>query len=85
MLAGGSAGKESPGNARHVGSVPGLGRSPGEGNSSQHSCLGNPVDRALAGRSPWGCEELDATGDSQRQLHAVQQIPERAHLIDLRR
>ena len=87
MLAGGSDGKESPGNARDVGSVPGLGRSPGEGNGSQHSCLGNPVDRALAGHSPWGCGELDTTGDSQcqRQLRVVQQIPERSHRIDLRR
>lgn len=32
MLAGGSAGKESPGNARH-GVQSWLGRSPGEGNS----------------------------------------------------
>ena len=29
------------------GSIPGLGRSPGEGNSNpfQYSCLGNPMDR----------------------------------------
>ena len=34
-------------NARDLGSVPGLGRSPGEGNgnSLQDSCLGNPLDR----------------------------------------
>ena len=33
--------------ARAVGSVPGLGRSPGEGNGSplQYSCLENPIDR----------------------------------------
>ena len=33
--------------ARDVGSVPGLGRSPGEGNGNpfQHSCLGNPMDK----------------------------------------
>ena len=29
---GGSAGKESAGNAGDLGSIPGLGRSPGEGN-----------------------------------------------------
>ena len=30
-----------------MGSIPGLGRSPGEGNGNtlQHSCLGNPMDR----------------------------------------
>ena len=33
-------------NAGDVGSTPGLGRSPGEGNGNplQHSCLGNPMD-----------------------------------------
>ena len=35
------------GDARDMGSVPGLGRSPGEGNGNlpQYSCLGNPMDR----------------------------------------
>ena len=35
------------GNTRDVGSIPGLGRSPGEGNGNplQYSCLGNPMDR----------------------------------------
>ena len=44
---GGSDGKESICNAGDPGSIPGLGRSPGEGNSYplQYSCLGNPVDR----------------------------------------
>ena len=39
--------KNPPANARDVGSIPGLGRSPGEGNGNplQHSCLGNPTDR----------------------------------------
>ena len=46
------------------GSIPGLGRSPGEGN-------GNPLQyffpgefhgqRSLVGCSPWGCKELDTT------------------------
>ena len=37
----------SAGDARDVGSVPGLGRSPGEGNGSplQCSCLENSMDR----------------------------------------
>ena len=41
-----------------MGSVPGLGRSPGEGNGHplQYSCLENPRgQRSLAGYSPWGC------------------------------
>ena len=44
---GGSAVKNPPANAGDGGSVPGSGRSPGEGNCSplQSSCLGNPTDR----------------------------------------
>ena len=44
---GGSDGKESACNAGDPGSVPELGRSPGEGNgnSLQYSCLENSVDR----------------------------------------
>ena len=43
---GGSDGNESTHNARDPGSVPGSGRSPGEGNCNplQYSCLGNPKD-----------------------------------------
>ena len=39
--------KESPCSAGDQGSVPGLGRSPGEGNGNplQYSCLENPMDR----------------------------------------
>ena len=42
-----SDGKESPWNTGDPGSIPGLGRSPGEGNvnSLQYSCLGNPLGR----------------------------------------
>ena len=37
----------SAGDARDVGSIPGSGRYPGEGNGNplQYSCLGNPMDR----------------------------------------
>ena len=43
----GSEVKASACNAGDPGSIPGLGRSPGEGNgnSLQYSCLGNPMDR----------------------------------------
>ena len=39
--------KNMPSNARDAGSVPGSGRSPGEGNGNPlyYSCLGNPMDR----------------------------------------
>ena len=41
------SGKEYACNAGDVGSIPGLGRSPGEenGNPFQYSCLENPTDR----------------------------------------
>ena len=43
----GSDGKESACNARDLGSIPGLGRSPGEENDCplQYYCLENPMDR----------------------------------------
>ena len=49
IFPGGLDGKASAYNAYHVGdpgSIPGLGRCPGEGNGNplQHSCLENPVD-----------------------------------------
>ena len=58
-----SVGKESPCNAGDPASIPGLGRSPGEGN-------GNPLQysvflaresygwRSLVGHSPWGASVL---------------------------
>ena len=54
--------KNPPSNAedaRDMGSIPGLGRSPGEenGNLLQYSCLGNPrraCQRSLVGYSAWG-------------------------------
>ena len=44
---GGSDGKASTCNARDLGSIPGSGRSPGEGNGTplQYSCLQNPMDK----------------------------------------
>jgi len=44
---GSSVGKESACNEADANSIPGLGRSPGEGNGNplQYSCLGNPMDR----------------------------------------
>ena len=44
---GGSDGKEYACNVGDTGSIPGLGRSPGEGkgNTLQYSCLENPMDR----------------------------------------
>ena len=46
IFPGGSDGKASAYNARDAGSIPGSGRSPGEGNGNprQYSCLENPMD-----------------------------------------
>ena len=48
---GGSAGKESTCNAGDLGSIPGLGRSPGEGNGYllQYSSAENSMDCTLNG------------------------------------
>ena len=54
---------ENAGNAADVGSVPGSGRSPGEGNGNplQCSCLENHMDRE-PGRIPsMGSHESDTT------------------------
>ena len=59
--------KNPPANAgyiRHVGSIPGSGRSPGgiNGNPLQYSCLGNPTNRgAWWAYSPWGHKESETT------------------------
>ena len=69
-FSGGSAGKESICNAGDPGSIPGWGRSPGEGISSplQYSCLENPHgQRSLAGYSPWVCKESDTTENLAQQ------------------
>ena len=56
----GSVVQNPPDNAEDEGLIPGLGRSPGEGNGDplQYSCLGNPADRGM-GYSPWGCKKSD--------------------------
>ena len=63
----GSDGKESSCNVGYLGSIPGLGRSPGggHGNPLQYSCLENPHgQRTLAGYSPWGHKVSDMTDDT---------------------
>ena len=65
-----SVDKESACNIGDVGSIPGLGRSPGEENGNTHptpppapySRLKNPMDRgARQGCIPWGRQESDTT------------------------
>ena len=60
---GGSDGKESACDAGNVGSIPGSGRSPGEGNGNplQYSCLENSVDRGAWQPTVHGITESDMT------------------------
>ena len=57
--------KASAYNAADLGSIPELGRSPGEGNGNplQYSCLENPMDEEAY--SPWDRKESDMI----EQLH----------------
>ncbi|CAN0062147.1 unnamed protein product [Rangifer tarandus platyrhynchus] len=60
----GSDDKESACRAGDPGSIPGSGRSPGEGNDYplQYSCLENPHEqRSLVGYSPWDHKESNRT------------------------
>ena len=62
----GTSGKAPPANAgdiRHVGSIPGLGRSPGggHGNPLQYSCLKNPMDRGAWGLQFVGLQRVNMT------------------------
>ena len=57
-LPGGSDTKESACNAGDPGSIPGLARSPGEGNGTHSSILALRIPWA-EGPSPWGHKELD--------------------------
>ena len=58
-----SVGEESAGNAGDVGLIPGLGRSPGEGNGNplQYSCLENTWTEEPGGLQSMGSQELDTT------------------------
>ena len=63
-FSGGSDGKESACNVGHLDSIPGLGRSPGEGhgNPLQYSCLEKPHgQRSLVGYSLFDHKEFDMT------------------------
>ena len=58
---GGLDGKESAWNAGDPGSIPGLGKSPGEGNGYQlqYSCLENHMDRGAGGLQSIGLQRVE--------------------------
>ena len=56
--------RKSSCNAGDVGSIPGVGRYPGEGNGNplQYSCMGNPMDREARQATVYRfCKGLDMT------------------------
>ena len=63
MSPGSSGGKESACNLGDPGSIPGLGRSPGEGhdNPLHYSCLENAMDREAWWLQSMGCTKSDIT------------------------
>ena len=63
MLPGGSEVKASASNAGDLGSIPGSGRFPGEGNGNplQYSCLENPMDGGAWQAPVLGVAESDTT------------------------
>ena len=68
----GSVCKEFACSAGDLGSIPGLGRSPGEGldNPRQDACLENPHgQRSLVDCSPWGPKELHTTEQLSVAFH----------------
>ena len=70
--------KNPPANdIKDVGSIPGLGRSPGEGhgNPLQYSCLENSMDRG-AWQGPWGRKESDTTEVTEHaRTHTLSSTP----------
>ena len=68
---GGSVGKESACNAGDLGSIPGLGRSPGEGNGypCQYSGLENSMDREALQSTVHEVREVAKSQTQLRDFH----------------
>ena len=65
--------KNPPANTGNTGLIPGLGRSPGKGNGNplQYSGLDNPIQKSLAGYSPWGRRvRRDLVTEQQPESHS---------------
>ena len=91
-LLGGIDGKASACNVGELGSITGLGRSPGEGNGNplQYSCLENSLERSLVGYSPWNRKELNMTEQLHWSLELLEDFgksfrtePDPSHLLSI--
>ena len=77
-IPGGSDGKESTCNAGDPGSIPGSGRSPGEGNGYlfQYSCLENPMDRGAWRATVHGItKSRTQLSDQHTHTHTISSFP----------
>ena len=72
-----SAGRNLPANAGDAGSIPGLGRSPGEGNGNplQYSCLENSMDRGA-----WQAIQSMGSQRGRHDLVTEQRVDQRKEL-----
>ena len=77
---GGSDGKVSVYNAGDLGSIPGSGRFPGEGNGNplQYSCLESPMDGGTW--CPWGLKKSDMT--EQLHFHMLERSCSKSFKLD---
>ena len=73
--------KNLPANARDTDSIPGLGRSPGEGNGNplQYYCLGNPMDRGSHRQTVHGVAKESDTTKQQQQYGYYYAHPPNTH------
>ena len=81
---GGSDGKESAWNAGDPGSIPGLGRSPGEGNGYplQYSCLGNPMNRGAQQAAVHGVAKSQTRLSMHSCMACTSQAPSSLRVLD---
>ena len=79
---GGSDSKESTRSAEDLGSIPGLGRSPGgrHGNPPQYACLENPMDRGAWRAVAMVLQRVGHDWATERRQHIVRTL-ERLSLI----
>ena len=74
--------KESVCNAGNPGLIPGLGRSPGEGNGDplQYSCLGNPMGRGAWQAAVHGITKESGTTKQTKTIIDSEFLPSLTHL-----